>query len=148
MPTTFSALDTPALPDDLVDAITAQVRPAMVDPAGPLSAFLNQNAGPDQLLPFAVLLEPDEDDEYWSTEGDALADGHLQVTIYAGDKKSARLLGDRVSALIHDAPLEFQAGTLVYLRQSSRLAALDPDPGPGGGDCWQEVRIFEFKYSY
>ena len=83
-------------------------------------------------LPYAVLAEPDEDDSYWSTDGDTLAEGHLQIDCYAGTKGQARSLGDALAAALNDAPLLFAAGVLVYLRQSSRSAALDPDPAPAG----------------
>ena len=148
MPTTFSSLDVPAIPDDLVDAVFALARTELVAPNGEFTGFYSGEAPPEQPLPLAVLTEPDEEDEYWTTTNNALASGHLQIAIYAGDRKAARRLGDRIRDLLWDAPLAFAAGRLVYLRPYSRSAMLDPDPGPDGNDCWQEVRIFEYKYSY
>jgi hypothetical protein len=140
---------TPPFPDDLVDAVVARVQLLMVQ-AGPLTWFgtgINPGADVDP-LPYASLGEPDEDDSYWTTQGDGAADGHLVITCYAGTKKAARKLGDQMFAAMQDAPLQFAAGRLVYLRQVGRSAELDPDPAPGGGDCWAEIRQFRYMYSF
>lgn len=134
---------------DLVDAVVALVERSMVAP-GSLTWF-GTGTSPGfgtAPLPYAVLHEPDEDDEDLNTSGDRMAEGHLEVHCYGPTKKAARALGDRVEALLKDSPLQFSAGWLVYLRQSGRSAVLDPDPAPGGGDCWDEVRLFHFRYSY
>jgi hypothetical protein len=135
------------LPDDLVDAALARLESTLVA-AGALTWAGTGLAPPGQALPYCSAGEPDEADEALDTQGDQLADGHLMLTCYAGSKKAARLAGDRVAAALQDAPLEFLAGSLVLLRQVGRSAMLDPDPAPGGGDCWQEVRTFHYMYSY
>jgi hypothetical protein len=134
--------------DDLVDAVVALVRTAMVP--GVLTWF-GTGTSPGfgtAPLPYGVLHEPDEDDDDLNTSGDRTAEGHLEIHCYAPTKKAARKLGDAIEASLKDAPLEFTAGWLVYLRQSGRTAELDPDPAPGGGDCWDELRMFHFRYSY
>lgn len=152
-PGSAGPLPTGPIPDDLVDAVVARIRARLVL-AGSLTWFGTGPApsgagsarpGPD--LPYAQLGEPDEDDSWWTTSADQLATGHLAVSCYAATKKAARLAGDRVAAALNDAPLAFSAGVLVYLRQSARTATLDPDPAPGGGDCWVEARQFKFLYS-
>lgn len=135
--------------DDLVDAVVALVQLALV----PAQLTWFGTGEPEQpTLPYADLAEPDEDDTDLNTSGDRTAEGHLEITCYASSKKAARLMGDRVNAAIVAAvqagTVLFAAGTLVYLRQSSRTAMLDPDPAPGGGDCWDETRQFHFLYSY
>jgi hypothetical protein len=134
-------------PDDFTDAVILHLNSALVAPGLLTWAGLDL-AEPGTGLPYAVVLEPDESDSALNTEGDQLADGHLAIACYAASKKEARLAGDRVSAALQDAALAFAAGDLVFLRQESRSAALDPDPAPGGGDCWQESRVFHFQYSY
>lgn len=138
---------TPAdLPDDLVDAVVARALALLVGP-GTLAWFGTGLAPPGVVLPYAELAEPEEDDSYWTTDGDGLAEGHLEIACFAATKKAARAIGDRVAGALEDAPLRFAAGILVYLRQSGRTAALDPDPAPGGGDCWAEIRQFKYIYS-
>lgn len=133
--------------EDLTGAILDALRAALVGP-GPLTWAGLDLAEPGQPLPYAVALEPDEADSNLNTGGDLLADGHVNINVYAATKRDAIALGRRVAAVLQDAPLRFAAGTLVYLRGASRSAALDPDPAPGGGDCWQESRVFHFMYSY
>jgi hypothetical protein len=135
------------LPDDLVDAVVARLQSLLVA-SGPLTWFGTGDAEAGQALPYGDLVEPDEDDSDLNTSGDREADGQLEIHFYAADKKSAKRLGDLAEASLKDAPLLFSAGWLVYLRQSSRSAVLDPDPAPGGGDCWDETRLFHFIYSY
>jgi Protein of unknown function (DUF3168) len=139
----------PGIPSDLVDAIVALVGAELV----PVDLNWFGTGMPEQpVLPYADLAEPDEDDSDLNTYGDRMAEGHLEITCYASTKKAARLLGDQVAAAIGAAVVAgtvlFAAGTLVYLRQSGRAATPDPDPAPGGGDCWDETRQFHFLYSY
>lgn len=148
MPYSFEPLEDVGIPDDLVDAVVARVRARLIDVDAPSLTWFGPGEAPDrQPLPYATISEPDEDDTYWNTQGDGLADGHLEISVFAGDKKSARWTGHLIKEALNDAPLLFSAGTLVYLRQSGRTAGLDPDPAPGGGDCWSEIRQFHFMYS-
>jgi hypothetical protein len=148
MPVPFGTLagDDPT-PDDLVDAVVGRLRSTLVA-AGALTWAGTGLAPPGQALPYLSVGEPDEADSALDTQGAQLADGHLALTAYAGTKKAARLAADRAFAALQDAPLEFLAGSLVLLRQVGRSAELDPDPAPGGGDCWQEARSFHYLYSY
>lgn len=147
-----STLASAPLPDDLLDAVYARITANLVA-TGALTWFGTSAAqgkvqGRTLQLPYAKVGEPDEDDSYWTTDGDGLADGHLEIAAYAATKKAARVLGDSIAASLQDAPLAFKAGILIYLRQTSRAAELDPDPGPDGGDCWSETRQFRFMYSF
>jgi hypothetical protein len=148
MPVPFGTLagDDPT-PDDLVDAVVGRLRSTLVA-AGALTWAGTGLAPPGQDLPYCSVGEPDEDTTYLDTDGSAMADGHLVLTCYADGKKAARLAGDRAARSLQDCPLVFAAGSLVLLRQASRSAELDPDPAPGGGDCWQEARTFHYLYAY
>ena len=131
-------------PADLVQAVVAKINSTLVA-AGTLTWFgSGEDIGASATLPYAVLAEPDEDDEYSSTSGDSIATGHLEIHCYAATKVASKALGVAVAKQLNDAPLVFSNGLLMYLRQSSRTNDIDPDPAPGGGDCWDETRIFMF----
>jgi hypothetical protein len=151
-PTYFGGLQSVGLasiPGDFLDAVVARVQAQLVATAKLTWFGTCESPGFGQAaLPYGVLSEPDEDTTFWSTQGDGLAEGHIEIQCFAPTKKAARLLGDLCFSALHDAPLQFAAGLLIYLRQSGRTAFLDPDPAPGGGDCWVETRTFHFLYSF
>jgi hypothetical protein len=137
------------LPSDLVDAVVARLQSLLVS-SGQLTWFgTGRDPGASTApMPYGVMAEPDEDDDDLNTSGDRMAQGHLEIHFYAPTKKLARSLGDQAEASLKDAPLLFSAGWLVYLRQSGRMADLDPDRAPDGSSVWDEMRQFRFMYSY
>ena len=130
----------------LVDAVVARIESSLV--AGGVLTWFGTGFEVEPEMPFGRLEEPDESDTYWTTEGDGQGDGHLVIHCYAGTKGQAESLGLALFAQLQDAPLAFRSGILTYLRQSGRSCHQDPDPFPGGGDCWDETRQFHFMIAF
>jgi hypothetical protein len=129
----------PPPPDDLVDAVEARILALLVP--SPLTWFGTGQAPPGQALPYAELGAFDELAEYQSEGEDGSAPyddrGELPIAVYAGTDSAAKSLGRLVQARLVDAPLAFLDGELLQLRRGRRSGpSLDPDPAPGGGDCW------------
>lgn len=102
----------------------------------------------DTDLPCLVYTDGEEDAEY---ESEDLADdltpytdaGEITIAIYAAGEAEALDLGDQVQAVLFDAPLIFDDGTLLYIRRTHRSSDIDPDKGPNGEDVWQCTLIFK-----
>jgi hypothetical protein len=131
---------------DLVDALVSVVQLEMVA-TGSLTWFGAGKAPPRQALPYAEIEGFDEEPDWQSDNLDGTVPfddyADIPINIYASTKFAAKQLGRQLARLLTDAPLLFIDGDLLLLRRGSKgTAELDPDPAPGGGDCWQLPILF------
>lgn len=130
--------------DTLLAAALATLKAALV--SGSLTGIYDQI--PRTLaLPYATIAEVGNSRQYTDTSGGYVDSGMIQVTVFAPGKKAARDLADLVADALNDADLVFGEGTLMLLRQGSRIAAIEPDVAPGGGPVRSETRTFEYMFS-
>ena len=102
---------------------------------------------PGLALPYATCVEVGNSRRYTDTAGGYVDSGMIQVAVYAAGKAAARDLADAVADALDDADLEFAEGSLMLLRQESRLAGTEPDRAPGGGAIKSEIRTFTYMFS-
>jgi hypothetical protein len=113
-------------------------------------------AGHDAPLPYLLIVDPADDVHVpMTSSGDYSTIGTVQLSVYAEGMSevaaatTARSILWRVASLVNDAPLTFDRGTLVYLRQSMPDRGLDdPDPGPNGGPVHQRFTIFDYRIAW
>jgi hypothetical protein len=100
-------------------------------------------------LPYADLGEFEEEADYQSEDDDGSAPyedrAEIPVSIYASSASECKTLGRQLASTLTDAALTFSDGELLYLRRAKKGSAptLDPDPAPGGGDCWSLLVTFK-----
>lgn len=128
----------------LLEAVVATLKASLVP--GTLSGVYDR-IPPTLRPPYATCLEIGISRDWSDTAGGYVDSGQVQVQVYAATKKSCRTLGDSVASLLNDAALTFDEGHLMVLRQSSRLAEIDPDRGPDGAPLHVETRTFDYKLS-
>lgn len=119
------------------------------DGAAGLQKFAADYA-PEVDAPWLVVLEPGETYEYMSPdEGNHrpfLADGMLQVVIYAAGRQEARDLGDAVARALNDVELRWVGAQWRYLRLAS--AGYQPVGSTGPGVPTLFSRVLSFSYAY
>jgi hypothetical protein len=122
---------------------------------GPVRAGLATWAGVDLAPPGTALpylsIQPDDNESSRpsDTAGGFIARGLLGLASFGADRLAAYTLAELAEAALAEAPpLSFRAGRLMVLRRTGRTLGLDPDPAPDGGDCWMELRLYEYQYSY
>ena len=130
--------------DTLLAACVAALKAALVP--GSLSGVYDE-IPPGLALPYATIVEVGNSRRYTDTAGGYVDSGMIQVAVYASGKAAARDLADAVADALDDADLEFAEGTLMLLRQGSRLAGTEPDRAPGGGAIRSETRTYEYMFS-
>jgi len=101
-----------------------------------------------QQFPFVRLVDVNESPYYYASSGTETGNeidrNHFQISVFTlGSKLQAIQLANAIRSVLNDAPLNFQTGTLLMIRCSSRaVATLDPDPGPGGQNVWHSTLMF------
>lgn len=145
-PSYFPDLAVVILPADLAAAIARRLERALVAPG--LATWCGAGPAAESTpLPYCDLRDPSESTMPLD-RATTLATGQVELSSYAKSRGDARALGDLAEAAIRAAPLRFAAGRLMSLRRTLRNLAKDRDDAPEGGDCWREMRIYEYRYSY
>jgi hypothetical protein len=138
------------LPYDLVDAVVAWLRaelPGGTLPGGVHSGFAGLTSdGSQRRMPYIEIYESNESSGY-QTNNISLETGTLWFNLYSISRLGGRKAADAIQKQLKDAPLAFEVGYLIYLRQSSRRFQKDPDPGVGGVTVYQETRSFSYVFS-
>jgi hypothetical protein len=140
-------------PADLLEAVVARLladATVAADVGGRVWSFQGAH---DELLPYLLISLISEYSEFSGPDGDGkipyIDRQEFQVTAYAEDTVSAdgldlvRLVAKHVHDSLNDAPLAFEAGTLLEIRRTNRVDQIDPDLGPNGGRVYQGIITYE-----
>lgn len=134
------------LPETLIDAVILRLN----DRVGSLASWIGTGEAPPgtppvSVLPWVRVVEVNEDRIGSSSADDYIDKGTLQVSVFAAGKSLARSTSKAFAAALNDAPLVFEDGRLLELRQGGRpIVVQDPVDGAGGEDIWQEARTYRY----
>jgi hypothetical protein len=129
------------VPYDLFEAAVAALRAAV-----PLPGDWHAGPAADGPFPLGRLLEVAEVEAYMTgAPNPTVADGVLQVSVFAADRATARRLADQARAALYDAHLVFAAGQIRALRPAGpRRMIPEPHPAYAGVSLFQAVRDFVY----
>jgi len=142
---------------NLVDAVLQELRLSACadlfgdtwDGGGGVQKFAADYA-PAVEPPWLVVMEPGETYEYMSPDEGFhrpfIAEGVLQVSIFAEDRQQARELGDAVARALNDVPLDWVGAQWRYLRLASAGYQPVGSTGPGVPTLFNCVLSFSYAY--
>ena len=122
----------------------------------PLSTALGESASTPKImgdtaqgqpaLPYLVFGEPMERREY-SSGGNYIASGQLQMAVYAYGKETARSLADQAARILNDPVIAITGQRLMKLRVSETQFVPSSGLGPGEPTTYQRVVTFDYMIS-
>lgn len=137
----------------LIDAVVALLRSDAGPPFGDDGTdagckFFADYAAPEVALPFAVVTEVGEAYRWYSPGPDGikyLANGQLQVDIYASDRAESRRLGDFASFVVSRSDPDPADGPVMSIQLSSARSIPVVGTGPDTPTLYQRTLIFGYQ---
>jgi hypothetical protein len=137
---------------DLLEAILAHLSADVGLAAGLPGGIYSDEVPEDVPMPYLVIADPqDAATRPATTKGDMFDEGTYEANVYVEStplvdgKDEARRLAWLVQDSLHDAPLAFERGTLIRLRQSlSPRGVKEPEPGPEGGPVYRQFLAIQY----
>lgn len=139
------------MPADLIEAVTAWLAADTTVTsllADGVAGEWGDEAPVGTNFPFLVTWKVDEETTYESSAAPGVPvpsddEGEIQVSVLATSKSGANAIGQTVRHSLNDAPLRFDGGELLMIRQIGKHTVKDPELGPQGTDVWQTVCRFK-----
>lgn len=130
-------------PDCLIDAAVAWLQTN----CGMLVNYIGTGLAPPGVdLPYILLAENLENRRTADQGRNYVDSGTIEISTFNAGKSITRSIAKAIANSLNDAPLIYQDGYLMELRQKSRpLVIQDPIDFARGSNVWQEVRSFAYR---